>query len=409
MFEGVYITSCLLFNFILFSRLFAETRSQYCGSGQKVKLQMERTSLPKPSCKKLGFRAELCFPNMSYVKSGKVVPVKLRNIQVYSSPLEASFGNLSLSFRKNFQLQITPIDYHAFIVFETDDDRWCSLDKMRDGIYVSWSSECEESVIYNFDGEFRALPVRRLDTDAAAADLAEVFIRVVHIDARKGFYSPIDNNCQDFAKEVFNRYAQLKTWEPLKIIDIFNPVKWFSHERKPFLLLMIFMAIYGEIYFLSTNYYVAVLLVSMLLAMIVLSFFIDISPIWTVISGDPAFYLVLVITNIFKFSHPSFLMKRGAEYCEEAKVNSLFYKFLASSRYVVIYLTPVFCFFVLILHGVDKFVDKVHWRSLFDRISYRFKSHIIYRVCSLNENLISNDLAILLCSVFAFVHLYFFC
>ena len=404
MFEGVYKTSCLLFSVVLF-------RSQYlnCGSGQEVQLKTERTSLPKSSCKKLESRTERCFPKVADVKSGKVQLVKLKKIRIYSSPLEASFGSSSFSLRENFQRQFTPIDYHAFIVFETDDGRWCSLDKMRDGIYVSWSSECEESVMFNFGEEFRALPIRLLEADTANANLADVFILVTDIGARKGFYSFMNNNCQDFAKEVFNKYAKLKTWDPLKIIDVLNPAKWLSYERLPFLLLMIFIAILGEIYFLLTNYYVAVLLVSMLLVVIVLSFFTNISHIWTVVFGDPAFYLALSITAIFN-CQLSFLMKRGTEYCEEFEnLNDLFYKFLASPRYVVIYLTPVFCIFVLILRLVDKFVDKVHWRGLIDRISYRCKSHIIYRVCSLNDNLTSNDFAILLYSVFFFVHIYFFC
>ena len=407
----------------MFSRLFAKTRSQYCSSGQEVLLRMDRTSLKKPSCKKVTFvEAIKCFPRMRYVNHGSVY---LKNVGVYSAPLEAFYRSSTLSFRKNFQLQITPIDYHAFIVIETDygeygGSRWGSLERQTDGVYVSWcsherrpdgtyascSEDCRESVISYFNGELRPLPVRCIVKDEANADIGEVCVRIAHIDNHKDHYSVMNNNCQDFAKEVFNKYATLKTWDPLKIMEIFNPTKWFSFERLPFLLLMIFIAILGEIYFIPKNFYVQVFLALMLLVMMVLSFFINISHILTVVFGDPAFYLVLAITTIFNISHPSFLMKRGAEYCVEAEVNSLFYKFLASSRYVVIYLSPVF---VLILRWVDKFVDKFHWRGLIDRISYRCKSHIIYRVCSLNDNLTSNDLAILLCSVFFFVHPYFFC
>ena len=75
--------------------------------------------------------------------------VTLRDIKVYSTPLSAPFKSSKPGIRRYLQQQFSPVDYHAFVVFQTSDGMWWALDKIAEGIFVSWG-KCRDSVLFNF-------------------------------------------------------------------------------------------------------------------------------------------------------------------------------------------------------------------------------------------------------------------
>ncbi|KAL5253664.1 hypothetical protein ACHWQZ_G013439 [Mnemiopsis leidyi] len=127
-FETIYITTCLSLSILMFLATYGNKRSQYCG--EVVTPKSKRLVYPWPSCEKIKSN---CIGDFF----GNLEKVKLKNIGVYSAPLAASFSPWHRSVHDNIRLQFFPIDYHAFIVFETDDGRYCSLEKMPEGIFIS--------------------------------------------------------------------------------------------------------------------------------------------------------------------------------------------------------------------------------------------------------------------------------
>ena len=82
----------------------------------------------------------------------------LKNIAVYSTPLNAPFTSSKTPVRNFLQGQYLPVDYHAFVMFETSDGMWWALDKTRDGIFAS-CAKSRDSIFYYFQEEHRPEPL----------------------------------------------------------------------------------------------------------------------------------------------------------------------------------------------------------------------------------------------------------
>ena len=148
---------------------------------------------------------------------------KLDYIAVYSTPLEAPFASSTSTIRKMIQRQFFPVDYHAFVVFRTANGKWHAVDKMRDGVYMSYG-ESKDSVLFYFNQEARPRPVKLMINDTSSSEEYDLY-RVL---SRKMKYNPgydiIENNCQRFAKELFDKFASLKWWNYTPITELTSPV-----------------------------------------------------------------------------------------------------------------------------------------------------------------------------------------
>ena len=270
---------------------------------------------------------------------GYVVDLNMRAIEkisVLSAPLAASFRSSKPSIRSRLRLQLFGMDYHAFVVLKTNDGLWWSLEKMPDGIYVS-RGNIPESVIFCFGDEVRPEPVCVLAVDDSDSSLQDIFHRVNHILKTKSEYDVMKNNCQHFAKEIFNKFAKHNTWEPITISDVTSPVSLFSNDRVPLFLLMATIALIGELYLLQANQSIGTII------FILLSFVITFNLCYSYKNTNVILFLCVCILFLLMvldcFSLESFIIKRKMDYCYESKSsNSVLYKSLISLCYGVIYM-----------------------------------------------------------------------
>ena len=127
-------------------------------------------------------------------------------IAVYKKPLA------------EWQLSAT-IAYHAFIVFQTGDDLWWSIEKNDEGVTLQRSKK-RAYVVEMYRRERRAQPVEMITSDVAVCPL-EMFADLLYFtDAVGSSYNLFLSNCKDFASKVFNLVAHTKKWWPLWIRDV---------------------------------------------------------------------------------------------------------------------------------------------------------------------------------------------
>ncbi|XP_063674994.1 uncharacterized protein LOC134811828 [Bolinopsis microptera] len=174
----------------------------------------------------------------------------IKHISVFSSPLTAPFKSSAPYVRSFMQRQYLPVDYHAFVVFETDGMFW-AVDKMKDGIFVSWSKNLESAVFY-FQDHLRPKPIHLLVQDASTSSLIDMVRRLKSkLDSNK--YDLVDRNCQHFSKEVFDKFAIDKTWDFTSPTDLTSPLKLFSDGGYPLFLFVWTVSVLCELFFLYSD------------------------------------------------------------------------------------------------------------------------------------------------------------
>ena len=169
---------------------------------------------------------------------------------VISSPLNASFRSSTPTIRGFLQRQYLLVDYHASVCLLTNE-LLLVLDKMSDGIYISWGKYPNCNLSY-FNGELRPEPIKLLVVDESKSLLPHVFIQLVSIlEQTENRYDLIRSNCQNFAKEIFDKAALRKTWRVTSITDFTSPLTLFSGGRdKPVYILLWTASIIYELFLL---------------------------------------------------------------------------------------------------------------------------------------------------------------
>ena len=171
-------------------------------------------------------------------------------IGVFSSPLSAPFGSSTTTVRGYLQQQFLPFDYHAFVVLETSEGKFCAVEKQTDGIHISWS-DCIESVLFNFDKESRPLPIKLLIEDKSNSNLYDVMQCLKH-NIPQNLYD-VDQQCQHFAKEIFGKFAAVKFWDASLPADLTSPLTLLSNRGRPLLFLIHLACIITELYLLFSD------------------------------------------------------------------------------------------------------------------------------------------------------------
>ena len=189
------------------------------------------------------------------------------------------------------------------------------------------------------------------------------------------------NNCQHFAKEMFCKFAKFKTWEPTTISDVTSPVNLFNHGSAPLLLILLFFAFSGDIYFLTTYYHykVAATVVLIYVVLRTISTYIGVGE---VLAGYFYFIMLIVfplllLADVFGWQS-SFLRKRGTLYCEYTEWSNSFCKFLAPLCYGTIYLVPAFAYYIILPAWVilNVAISRSSWVLLED-VRNKFESFFI--------------------------------
>ena len=142
----------------------------------------------------------------------------IKTIAVCSTQLSAPFQSYTPTVRSFLQRQFLPVDYHAFVVLQTNDQKWWAVDKMKDGIFISCGTSFQ-SVAHYFKKEPHVNPVLKLVKDQSDSSLNKIVRRLKGI-VKHNRYDAIENNCQHFAKEIFNKFAEDKTWKYSTLTDV---------------------------------------------------------------------------------------------------------------------------------------------------------------------------------------------
>ena len=149
--------------------------------------------------KKKSNTAELCFGN-EYKRI--IDNMYITRVWVYKRPLQNSLNSSTPSSIKGKQL--TSVDYHAYVVLETNTGVYLSLEKYTDGIYMGKSPRFGDIVN-------DTASVELIIEDSSDFSMIRL-IEILKID-NFGDYSALDANCQHFAKYIFDKVANRKQWE----------------------------------------------------------------------------------------------------------------------------------------------------------------------------------------------------
>ena len=131
------------------------------------------------------------------------------HVAVFKTPLEGIYRKSNESLREAIGRQWTSVDYHAFVVMTTSFGICLSFEKQQDGIYIG-RSPWYENLVYYMENSPRKSPVDLVLEDDSDYSLSRL---MVLIEDEKSGYSATDDNCQHFAKRIFDKVALNKTWE----------------------------------------------------------------------------------------------------------------------------------------------------------------------------------------------------
>ena len=285
--------------------------------------------------------------------------IALKNIGIYSALLDGSFHGSKPSVRKLVQRQFSPVDYHAFVVFETTDGDWWAIDKMRDGVYVS-KGEQIDSVLFHFGKDQRSLPVCKLIEDDSKSLLSDVVQRLEFI-LESDNYDLIEENCQHFSKGIFDKFARLKTWKLKTLTDVTSPLTLLTDSGSPLLKLLWTVSILFELFFLFNEsrasescYHYKIAITFVILTSLLQQYLGDM---WDTICV--MLFSALVVEGLF-CSTLGVFKQRGAYYREMWELSGTPTKLMVPLGYMIVYMLPTLVFLFIptlfFLHLLSNFL-----------------------------------------------------
>lgn len=132
----------------------------------------------------------------------------ITHIEIHTTPLTAIYKSSNKSIKQYFARQWTRVDYHAFLILNTNIGTFLSLEKQQDGIYISKSMSYER-LVYGLQLTPRNTPVQLVMEDESKYSLADL---IDNLKCESDVYHPTDDNCQHFAKRHFDKVASKKQW-----------------------------------------------------------------------------------------------------------------------------------------------------------------------------------------------------
>ena len=267
----------------------------------------------------------------------------LKWISIYSSPLSSKS-----SFRSYLQRQFSPLDYHAFIVMETSDGMWWALDKLREGVFVSWGRS-RDSVLFHFNREPRATPVHLIAQDSSTVSIRRIVERLKY-DLPQNLYDPIKSNCQHFTKEIFDKFAERKTWKLTTPTDLTSPLTLFTDGGNPFFIMLYSTSFFYEFYLLLNDgmendlFYYQYLVGTLILVLPIIIYLTNMADEQTndLVVAAILFMLalVLIVEGIF-YTPLGAVKRRGAQYVKIWRSGSI-YTLWSPLSYTMVYVVLTF-------------------------------------------------------------------
>jgi hypothetical protein len=176
------------------------------------------------------------------------------SVAVYSTPLNAPFSSSGVSVRNAMQRQYTTIDYHAFVVAETNEDIWWVLDKQKEGIFLSQGKSLPAVLSY-FQGKPRLKPINEKVIDLSTSRLSDLVSPLKSMLISNPKYDLIENNCQHFSRKMFDKLAIDHSWDYPTPTEIASPLRLLRNGGIPLVRLLFPIFFIGELYLLWRNGY----------------------------------------------------------------------------------------------------------------------------------------------------------
>ena len=279
----------------------------------------------------------------------------VKRISIYSTPLSAPFESSKPGIRSYLQRQFSPVDYHAFIVIETSDGMWWALDKIREGVFVSWGRS-RDSVLFHFNREPRATPVHWIAQDSSTVSIGRIVKYLKHV-LPQNFYEPFKSNCQHFTKEIFDKFAERDTWKLTTPTDLTSPLTLFTDGGNPFYIMLYYTSFLYELYLLlndgmgNDSFYYQFLVGISILVLPIIIYLTNKADEQTndLVVGAMLIMLalVLIVEGIF-YTPLGAVKRRGAQYVKIWRSGSI-YTLWSPLSYTMVYviLTYIFLGFIL--------------------------------------------------------------
>ena len=168
---------------------------------------------------------------------------QLEWIHVYSVPLTNKDLGFWLSVKALLEGYFSPVDYHMFVVFKTNDGMFWAVEKGTENIFLSYG-KTYHSVVHSFLNNIRPQPVYMQAVDRASVSLDRVVCYLIK-QLKSVHYCSWTANCQHFAKDIFNKFASDENNDSAKRVDLANLRPLSKRLISPlFLLLTLICAVY---------------------------------------------------------------------------------------------------------------------------------------------------------------------
>ena len=159
--------------------------------------------------------------------------IRIEKVFIYKTPLEA-LTSCSPRLVKNFLppgRQLTSIDFHAFVMFNTSDGFWWSLEKNQNGIFLGRNRN-KDNVKNKLQGVPRKTPIDLIIEDDGFRSLTGLLSLVVEREFVNKSYSGIFDSCQHFARTIFDKTSKSKSWDFTTPVEYTNPFTLISKGCK---------------------------------------------------------------------------------------------------------------------------------------------------------------------------------
>ncbi|KAL5250519.1 hypothetical protein ACHWQZ_G016304 [Mnemiopsis leidyi] len=278
----------------------------------------------------------------------------LQSVAVYSCPLNTPFSSSKVTVKNHVQRQYSSVDYHAFVVFSSSSGVWMALDKMKDGVYVSWGGNLS-AVLFNFEGESRPRPLRLLIKDDSNTTSSELIHHLKEL-LSSNVYNLIRQNCQHFSKKMFDKHAIGHSWDFATPSELASFLNIFNYGGLPVIISAFIVCFIMELFLLSKKseyrpthlkiVFVAVFMLSLAYG-IILSLDLEQSNLFRDILSPTLTSCILLcaqfLESVFIFNSFGTIRRRASHYGRIMWIHdNFFFKLLLASRFTIMYSATTF-------------------------------------------------------------------
>ena len=267
-------------------------------------------------------------------------------IHVYSVPQTNKDLDFWLSVKTFLEVHFSPVDYHMFVVFKTNDGMFWAVEKVKENVLLSYG-KTYHSVVHYILNNVRPQPVYMQAVDRATVSLDRM-VSYLKKQLASVHYCSWTANCQHFSKEIFNKFALDENNYSARRVDLANLRPLFRRLISPLFLLLTLMCAFYDVAYLFNEYGLFVKYVScwtlILISVMMLHFYArNILLINDIVHPTLIFILfsVLLIESVYSTPLES-IIAQSEHYRETFKSVGFISQLWISLSYMLLYGTPMY-------------------------------------------------------------------